>query len=52
MPGHEFTGVVHSLGSVSGSELTRIADARHMHFIEQAAAFNDISLNFLRKHQP
>ena len=35
---------------IPGSELTRIAEAGHMHFIEQAAAFNDLCLNFLRKH--
>jgi len=35
---------------IPGSELARIPDTGHMHFIEQAAAFNDISLSFLRKH--
>ena len=37
---------------IPGSEVARIPDAGHMHFIEQAATFNDLSLNFLRKHQP
>jgi 3-oxoadipate enol-lactonase len=36
---------------IPGSELRRIADAGHMHFIEQAAIFNEISLEFLRKHR-
>ena len=36
---------------IPGSELARIPGAGHMHFIEQAAAFNDLSLSFLRKHQ-
>jgi pimeloyl-ACP methyl ester carboxylesterase len=35
---------------IPGSELARIPDAGHMHFIEQATAFNDLCLNFLRKH--
>ena len=35
---------------IPGSELRRIPDAGHMHFIEQAATFNEISLEFLRKH--
>ena len=35
---------------IPGSELARIADAGHMHFIEQATTFNDICLEFLRKH--
>ena len=39
---------LHSL--IPGSELRRIPDAGHMHFIEQAATFNEISLEFLRKH--
>ena len=37
---------------IPGSELARIPDAGHMHFIEQPAAFNDICLDFLRKHSP
>ena len=37
---------------IPGSELARIPDAGHMHFIEQAAAFNDLCLDFLRKHSP
>lgn len=37
---------------IPGAELARIPDAGHMHFIEQAAAFNDLALNFLRKQQP
>jgi len=37
---------------IPGSELARIPDAGHMHFIEQAAAFNDICLDFLRRHSP
>jgi pimeloyl-ACP methyl ester carboxylesterase len=37
---------------IPGSELARIADAGHMHFIEQATAFNDLCLEFLRKHRP
>jgi len=37
---------------IPGSELARIPDAGHMHFIEQAAAFNNLCLNFLRKHSP
>jgi len=37
---------------IPGSELRRIPDAGHMHFIEQAAAFNDLCLEFLRKHRP
>jgi pimeloyl-ACP methyl ester carboxylesterase len=37
---------------IPGSELARIPDAGHMHFIEQAPAFNDLCLNFLRKHSP
>jgi pimeloyl-ACP methyl ester carboxylesterase len=36
---------------IAGSELARISGAGHMHFMEQAAAFNEVSLNFLRKHQ-
>ena len=36
---------------IPGSELRRIADAAHMHFIEQASTFNDICLEFLRKHR-
>ena len=35
---------------IPGSELARIPDAGHLHFIEQAAAFNDLCLSFLRKH--
>jgi len=35
---------------IPGSELVKFPDAGHMHFIEQAAAFNDLVLNFLRKH--
>jgi len=35
---------------IPGSELARIPDAGHMHFIEQATAFNEVCLNFLRKH--
>jgi pimeloyl-ACP methyl ester carboxylesterase len=35
---------------IPGSELARIADAGHMHFIEQAAAFNDLCLSFLRRN--
>jgi 3-oxoadipate enol-lactonase len=37
---------------IPGSELARIPDAGHMHFIEQAAAFNELCLSFLRKHSP
>jgi pimeloyl-ACP methyl ester carboxylesterase len=37
-------------GLIPGSELARIPDAGHMHFIEQAAAFNDLCLGFLKKH--
>jgi len=37
---------------IPGSELARIADAGHMPFIEQATAFNDLCLEFLRKHRP
>jgi pimeloyl-ACP methyl ester carboxylesterase len=35
---------------IPGSELRRLPDAGHMHFIEQAPAFNDISLDFIRTH--
>jgi len=38
-------------GLIPGSELRRIPDAGHMHFIEQAATFNEICLEFLRKHR-
>ena len=38
-------------GLIHGSELARIPDAGHMHFIEQAPAFNEVCLNFLRKHR-
>jgi pimeloyl-ACP methyl ester carboxylesterase len=34
-----------------GSELAVIADAGHLHFIEQAERFNEVSLGFLRKHR-
>jgi 3-oxoadipate enol-lactonase len=34
---------------IPGSELARIPDAGHMHFIEQPAAFNEICLDFLRR---
>jgi 3-oxoadipate enol-lactonase len=37
---------------ISGSELSRVPDAGHMHFLEQADAFNEICLDFLRKHRP
>ena len=36
---------------IPGSELARIADTGHMHFMEQAPAFNDACLNFLRTRQ-
>ena len=36
---------------IPGSELRRIPDAGHMHFIEQASSFNETSLEFLRKHR-
>ncbi len=36
---------------IPDSELTRIADAGHMHFIEQPATFNEVCLEFLRKHR-
>jgi len=36
---------------IPGSELRRIAGGAHMHFIEQFAAFNEICLEFLRKHR-
>jgi pimeloyl-ACP methyl ester carboxylesterase len=42
------SGDLHAM--IPGSELARIPDAGHMHFIEQATAFNDLCLNFLRKH--
>lgn len=35
---------------IPGSEVRRIPEAGHMHFIERAPAFNDICLEFLRKH--
>jgi len=35
---------------IAGSELKRIPDAGHMHFIEQASAFNEACLEFLHKH--
>jgi len=35
---------------IAGSELKGIPDAGHMHFIEQASAFNEACLEFLRKH--
>jgi pimeloyl-ACP methyl ester carboxylesterase len=35
---------------IAGSELVRIPEAGHMHFLEQAPAFNDAVLRFLRKH--
>jgi len=37
--------------SIAGSELRRIPDAGHMHFIEQSAAFNEACLEFLHKHR-
>jgi 3-oxoadipate enol-lactonase len=36
---------------IPGSELTTLPDAGHLHFIEQAEAFNGICLEFLRKHR-
>ena len=36
---------------IPGSELRRIPGGAHMHFIEQFAAFNEICLEFLRKHR-
>ena len=42
------SGDLHAL--IQGSELARIPAAGHMHFIEQPAAFNDICLDFLRRH--
>jgi pimeloyl-ACP methyl ester carboxylesterase len=36
---------------IPGSELATIADAGHLHFIEQAETFNRISLEFLAKHR-
>jgi len=44
------SAALHAL--ITGSELAKIPDAGHMHFIEQAAAFNDLCLNFLQKHSP
>jgi 3-oxoadipate enol-lactonase len=35
---------------IPGSELAQIPAAGHLHFIEQAAAFNEVALDFLRKH--
>jgi len=43
------SGELHAL--IAGSELKRIPDAGHMHFIEQAPAFNEACLEFLRKHR-
>jgi len=37
--------------SIAGSELRRIPDAAHMHFIEQPATFNEACLEFLHKHR-
>jgi len=37
--------------SIAGSELRRIPDAAHMHFIEQPATFNEVCLEFLHKHR-
>ena len=37
---------------IPGSELARIPDAGHMHFIEQADPFNALCLDFLRRHSP
>jgi 3-oxoadipate enol-lactonase len=36
---------------IAGSELRRVPDAGHLHFIEQALAFNEICLDFLPKHR-
>src|SRR3984893_9575675 len=36
---------------IPGSEIRRIPDAAHMHFIEQASTFNEICLEFLSKHR-
>jgi len=36
---------------IPGSEMRRLPDAAHMHFIEQASTFNEICLEFLRKHR-
>ena len=35
---------------IVGSELVRIPEAGHMHFLEQAPAFNETILSFLRRH--
>ena len=37
---------------IPGSELVTLPDAGHLHFIEQAEAFNRINLEFLTKHRP
>jgi len=36
---------------IPGSELVTIADAGHLHFIEQAETFNRICLDFLKNHR-
>jgi len=36
---------------IPGSEIRRLPDAAHMHFIEQAPTFNEICLDFLRRHR-
>jgi len=38
-------------GLIPGSELVRIADGGHLHFIEQAQQFNEVTLGFLQKHR-
>ncbi|HSB42102.1 MAG TPA: alpha/beta fold hydrolase [Methylomirabilota bacterium] len=44
-----FSGVLHA--RIPGSELVTLPDAGHLHFIEQAEAFNRINLEFLTKHR-
>jgi len=36
---------------IPGAELVEIADAGHLHFIEQAERFNAVCLEFLQKHR-
>jgi pimeloyl-ACP methyl ester carboxylesterase len=37
-------------GAIAGSEYTVIPDAAHIANVEQAAAFSDLLLPFLRRH--